>query len=119
MPAYGFYARNARGLTLNNLRFEAAPPELRPALILDKVRDVAVFGLSAAGNPDAESLLRLINTTATLITAPRVLSPAAVFLRVEGADSRGIIIDGGDLSQAGKLLDFADGAKADAVKLRA
>jgi Glycosyl hydrolases family 28 len=118
MPAYGLYARNVRGLTLNNIRFQVAKPELRPAVILDKVHDAAIDGLSAQANAQAESLVRLMNTTDTLITAPRVLSAAAVFLRVEGPQSRNITVDGGDLSKAEKPLAFADGADEGAVKLR-
>ncbi len=61
-------------------------------------------------NAQAESLVRLMNTTDTLITAPRVLSAAAVFLRVEGPKSRNITVDGGDFSKTEKPLAFADGA---------
>ena len=38
--------------------------------------------------------------------------------RVEGADSRNITVDGGDLGKAGKPLVAGEGAPADAVKLR-
>ena len=118
MPAYGLYARNARGLSLNNIRFQVATPDLRPAVIFDGVRDAAVYGLSADGNSDAESVMRLINTSETLITAPRVLSVAAVFLRVEGGDSSGIIVDGGDVSKAASPFSLKDGAIDSAVKMR-
>ncbi|HZZ29461.1 MAG TPA: glycosyl hydrolase family 28 protein [Pirellulales bacterium] len=118
MPAYGLYARNVRGLMLNNIRFQVATAELRPAVILSNVQDVSMLGLSAEGNPEAESLLRFINTADTLITAPRVLTSVAVFLRVEGAKNKTITIDGGDISKASKPLDFADGASETAVKLR-
>jgi hypothetical protein len=47
-----------------------------------------------------------------------VLTPAAVFLRLEGAASEGITIDGGQLSKAGKLMAYGVGATVKAVKLR-
>jgi hypothetical protein len=118
MPAYGLFARNVHGLSLDNIRLQVATPDLRPAVILDRVQDVAILGLSAQGNPEAE-LLRFTNTSDTLITAPRVLAGAAAFLRVEGSQSHGIIVDGGDISKAAKPLDFADGAADTSVKLRA
>src|SRR6266540_984074 len=90
MPAYGLYARNARGVTLSNVRFTVATPDMRPALILDNVHDASIVGLAADGHPQAESLLRFIDTTDALVVAPRVLSPAAVFLRVEGSRSASI-----------------------------
>lgn len=117
-PAYGLYARNVRGLTLNNVRLSFADPDLRPAVIFDHVEDAAVNGLSAQGNPQGESLLRLIESVDVLLTATRVLTPAAVCLQVEGPGSRNIVLDGGDLSKAAALLAYRDGAGQQAVKVR-
>ena len=118
-PAYGLFARNVRGLSLNNVRFEVEKPDLRPAVVLDHVTDVALNGLSAQGNAEAKSVLRFIETRDALVSAPRVLTPAAVFLGVEGATSRGITIDGGDLSKAAAPVAFESGASKEAVKVRA
>jgi polygalacturonase len=119
MPAYGFYARNARGLTLQNVRFQVSSPDLRPALILDHVEDVAINGLSVQGNHQAESVVRFIDSKQTLLTATRLLTPAAVFLQLEGAANAGIAIDGGDLSKAATSLAYKNGATEKAVRLRA
>src|SRR5262245_15298526 len=117
-PAYGVYARNVRGLTLHNVRLEMTSPDLRPAVVFDRVVDAAVNGLSAQGSQQAGSMLRFINTRDALLTACRVLTPSAVFLRLEGGDNEGITIDGGHLSKAGKLIAYGDGATEKAVKLR-
>ncbi len=117
-PAYALYARNVRGLTLHNVRFEMADADLRPAMVFDHVTDAAVNGMSVQGHPQAESLMRFIDTCDVLLTAARVLTPAAVFLRVEGAASHGIKMDGGDLSKAKKALTFKDNASAKSVNLR-
>jgi polygalacturonase len=117
-PAYGIYARNVKGLSLSNVRFEVSAPELRPAMVFDHVEDAAVNGLSAQGNPQSESLLRFIETRDVLLTATRVLTRSAVFLQVEGADSKGITVDGGDLSKADEPLAFHADATEDSVKLR-
>ncbi len=117
-PAYGLFARNVRGLTLHNVRLEVTKPDLRPAVVFDHVSDAAINGLSVQGNPAAESVLRFTKTSDTLLTATRVLTPAAVFLRVEGEDNAGITVDGGDLAKAAKPLAFAAGASEQAVKLR-
>ncbi len=118
-PAYGLFARNVRGLTLQNVRFETQNPDLRPAVILDHVRDVMMNGFAAQAHADAESWLRFIATQDVLMTAARVLTPAAVAVRIEGATSAGITIDGGDLAKAAKPLEFAAGATPGAVKWRA
>lgn len=117
-PAYGVYARNVRGLTLNNVRLEATTPDLRPAVVFDHVADAAVNGLSAQGNSKAEALLRFIETREVLLTAARVLTPAAALLKLEGGATSGITVDGGDISKAAKPVAFSAGATAKAVKLR-
>ena len=118
MPAYGLYARNVRGLTLMNMRFQVSTPDLRPALIFDHVEDAAMNGFSAQGNPQAESVVRFIDSKQTLMTAARVLTPATAFLQLEGAENEGITIDGGDLSKAGTPIVFKNGATKKSVKLR-
>jgi polygalacturonase len=118
MPAYGFYARNSRGLTLQNVRLQVSTPEMRPAVIFDHVDDVTVNGLSVQSNPSAESALRCINSKQILLTASRLLSPAAVFLQLEGAENENIKIDGGDVSKAATVLAYKDGATKKAVQLR-
>ena len=47
-PAYGLYARNVRGLTLNNIRFEVMKPDARPAVVFDQVSDVYACGMNPA-----------------------------------------------------------------------
>jgi Glycosyl hydrolases family 28 len=117
-PAYGLYARKVRGLTLSNVRFQVEKPDLRPAIVLDHVLDADIDGLRAQGNAQAGSLLRFIETSDVLITAARVLSPAAVFLLVEGGGSKSITVDGGALAKAAKPLAFTQGASETSVKLR-
>jgi polygalacturonase len=117
LPAYAFYARNVRGLTLSNVRFQVASSEARPAVVFDHVQDVAVNGFSAQGTKEAESLLRFIETQDVLLTAARLVAPAAIFLQVEGGGSGGIKIDGGDFSKAAQLVAFKSGATREAVKL--
>jgi hypothetical protein len=119
LPAYGLYARNVHGLTLRDVRFEVGEADLRPAVVFDRVNDAAISGLSVQGNPDAESAMRLIDSTETLLTGARLLTPAAVFLRVEGDKSESITVDGGDVTKATQALAFASGAEEKAVRMRA
>lgn len=117
-PAGALYARNVRGLTLQNVRFETATPDLRPVMVFDHVQDATINGFSVPGEALAESALRLADSQDILFTATRLLKSAPVFLQVEGASSRGIILDGGDLSRAAAPLAFKNGAAETAVKLR-
>lgn len=118
LPAYGMYARGVRGLTINNMRLEVTQPDLRPALVFDRVEDAAISGLNVQGNPQAESVLRFTNSSRALLTAARVLTPSSTFIRVEGAASSGIILDGGDLSYATAATALANGAPVTAIRVR-
>ena len=102
LPAYGLWARNVRGLSMNNVRFEVENPDLRPAIVFDHVEDAGVLGLAVQGNPAAESVLRLGDSRDVLVSAARLLTPAALFLKTDGA-STGITLDGGDLSKANRV----------------
>lgn len=118
LPSYALFARNVHGLTLNNVRFEMAAPDLRPAVIFDHVLDAAVNGLNVQGQPAAESVLRFIEARDILMSATRLLSEAAVFLQVEGDQNKNVIIDGGDFSKAEQAVTYKDGATDKAVKWR-
>jgi polygalacturonase len=117
-PAYGIYARNVRGLTLNNVRFEAQQPDHRPAVVLDHVEDMSATNLSVQGQADAESVLRVINSKDIALTSPRLLSPAKVFLQIEGEQNEQIIIDGGNVSKAEKTITATRGADEKPLKVR-
>ncbi len=118
IPAYGLYARNARALTLQNVRFQVSTPDLRPAVIFDHVEDAVINGLSVQGNAGAESVLRFIGTKQTLLLGVRVLSPSSTFLELEGEANEGIIVEGGDLSRVASRVAFKDGATKESVTLR-
>ena len=116
MPAYGFYARNSSSITLSNVRFETATPDLRPSVILDRVNDAILSGISVQANSDAESAMRFINAQQVLVTSPRLLRDARIFLQVEGEESRRIVVDGGDLANAVELFAYRNGAHSSAVQ---
>lgn len=118
IPAYGLYARNAKGVTFHNVRLETITPDLRPAIILDHVSDAAFYALAVQGNPSAESVLRLVDSNQIMITSPRVLTASTAFLQLEGNNCKGVIVEGGDLSRSATPVVFRSGADAGGVKLR-
>jgi polygalacturonase len=117
LPAYALFARGVHGLTLNNVRFEMETPDLRPAVVFDHVIDAAVTGLNVQGQTKAESVLRFIESQDVYMSATRLLTPASVFLQVEGKNEN-ITIDGGDLAKADKALAAKNGGSKREVKLR-
>jgi hypothetical protein len=100
------------------VRFDTLAPDLRPAVVLDGVKDAALANLSVQGDQGAESALRFVNTQDALVTGARLLTPASVFLAVEGGDGKHIKVDGGDFAKADKPVTFDKGARPEMVKLR-
>jgi hypothetical protein len=117
LPSYALFARNVRGLTLNNVRFEMSASDLRPAVIFDHVVDAAVTGLNVQGQTGAESVLRFIASQDVFMSATRLLTPASVFLQAEGQNTN-ITVDGGDLSKAAEPVAYKYGATDGSIKLR-
>lgn len=119
LPAYGVYARHARGLTLNNVRFELASRDVRPAVVCDRVEDVDIAGLSAATDPQSESLIRLRSVRQAFIHGCRPLGDVAGFLRVEGRESREIVAVNNDLRRARIAIEKGEGVDGSAVEAAA
>jgi hypothetical protein len=117
-PAYGIYARNVRGLSLNNIRFEVSSPDLRPALVFENVSDAMIQALAAQADTKAEAVCRITGGRDILLSGSRVLTAAAAFVKVIGPDNERITIDGGDISKATKPVVFTGGASPKAVKVR-
>jgi hypothetical protein len=74
--------------------------------------------LNVQGNSAAESVLRFTKVTDALLSASRVLTPAAAFLQLEGDANANIIVDGGDLTKAASPVTLQAGATHAAVKVR-
>ena len=117
-PAYGLYARNVRGLTLNNVRFEVSKPDVRPAVDFDNVSDAAIYGMSVQGNTDAKSVVRVKDTRDVLLSGSRLLTRASTLIELVGPNNAAITVDGGDISKASRPLLLTAGATSKAIKLK-
>lgn len=113
LPAYGLYAHHAKGLVLNDVRFDLSGPDLRPAIVCDDVEDLEISGFRAAASSKAESLIRLQQTRQAFIHGCRSLNDIDTFLRVEGAESEGVVLAANDLRKAQVALETTDGARSD------
>ena len=116
-PSYALYARNVKGLTLQNVRFEKTATDARPAVVFDHLEDVSVNGLSVQGDKAAESVVRCIESKSILFNAVRGLAASSVFMQVEGATSKDISLFASDISKSAKPLKFSSGASSQSVKM--
>jgi len=119
LPAYGFYCRHVKGLTLRNVSLATAEPDGRHALFLDDAQEVLLDRFVAKAWPDAAPLLRLTESREITIRNSAFQVPGGTLLRVEGPGSRRIVLEGNDLGKVARLLDVAADVPPDAVVQRA
>lgn len=117
LPAYGLYAHHVKGLILNNVQFDVAGPDLRPAVVVDDAEDLELSHLRARGNKGADCLLRLRQTRRALVHGSTALSDGGTFLRVEGNASHAIGFSGNDGRRVTHLLELGDGVARAEVDL--
>lgn len=56
-PAYGLYARHVDGLDINHVTFRTERPDLRPAVMLDDVKNESITDLKA---PEVKSVKKIV-----------------------------------------------------------
>ncbi len=113
LPAYGLYARHASGILLNNVCFTLENADARPAIVADDVEKIELNVFSAASD-GVNHLIRLIQTKDAFIHGCRPLGPVPVFLRVEGEQSKAIVLKANDLRQVQNNVDHGPKVKTPA-----
>ena len=62
MPAYGFFLRHVRGITMTNIGLHTLAEDLRPAFLLDNVAEADLDRVKASRVPDVP-VFALTNVT--------------------------------------------------------
>ncbi len=57
MPAYGFFIRHVKGIKMNNVEVGYMGKEIRPAIIMDDVKDADLFRIKAQTVPGTKSIV--------------------------------------------------------------
>ncbi|MGB3005055.1 MAG: glycosyl hydrolase family 28-related protein [Chitinophagaceae bacterium] len=57
MPAYGFFIRHVKGIKMNNVEVGYLGKEVRPAIIMDDVKDADLFRIKAQAVPGTKSIV--------------------------------------------------------------
>lgn len=115
IPAYGIWARHVKGLKLKNITFRLRNNDVRPALICEDGTDIEVKGWHIPQTSNAQAIIRLENVEGASISRTSASGPAAAFVRVEGARSKGIRLSKNKVSGVTKTLDNVQENKATAT----
>ena len=95
LPAYGFYARHAEGLTLRNVRVRWEAEDVRPAMVFDDVRALTVDGFQAGTAAGEAPVVRLHNVVDGWMGVARVPAGVRKLTEVTGEGSPGVrVVDG-------------------------
>ena len=115
IPAYGVWARHVKGLKLNNIKFNIANNDLRPALICEDGQELVVNNWQLPETNGAESIIRLENVQGAQIKNVKSKGESQAFVLVEGANSKHIQVSKNTVSGSKKSLVFAANAKSTAA----
>jgi hypothetical protein len=116
LPAYGFYCRHVKGLSLRNISTSFLQDDERPALVCDEVEGLELAGSALAGAPEAEPSVRLHQVKDAFVHGCRAPGRIQTWMEVSGNQSERISVMGNDLGNAGKAVDIAGDVAQDAVK---
>jgi hypothetical protein len=116
LPAYGFFCRHVRGLSLSNLTLGYETADLRPAVVCDDVTDLNLSRISAASQPDGEPLIRLDQVRDAWVQSCRATTGANTFLQVNGDQSSGIKLLANDTSNVTRAVDLNNNVPAGRVQ---
>ncbi len=99
LPAYGLYCRHVLGLTLDEIEVSVDRPDARPAVVLDDVGRARVRALRAMPPGEGEALLWLRSVRDCVVRALRPRAGTKAVVRLSGADTTGVHLEGNDFSQ--------------------
>ncbi len=100
LPAYGFYIRHAKNITLSDLHMRFTSEDERPAVFCEDISMLKITGLLAAASLNSPQHIQLINTEDAIISQCYPKDPVPVFLSIKGENSRGIVLLNNRLSNA-------------------
>jgi hypothetical protein len=96
LPVWGFYARNVEKLTLENVRLGCAQDDLRPMLMCDNVKQLALDNLHFPRYEGAAGLMTLNDVSRVRLkdTAVPIVQPTCTDVKAAAAEDQGRIVAG-------------------------
>jgi hypothetical protein len=115
LPAFGVFARHAKGLKIKGLTLRLAAPDLRPAFVCQDCEYSEFSGWKVPAAAVAESLVRLESTRRSSLSGFELAGEATTFVLVEGKESREIKFTNNKLGSTTKAVEYAGGAVAASI----
>ena len=100
LPSYGLYCRHVTGLRLRNIEFKSVPPEARPAIFCDDVKDLDITGLRSQPIAGTQPVVKLIQSKQAFLSNCSAPAGTKTFLEVSGDQTEGVVLTGSNLLAA-------------------
>lgn len=94
LPAYGFYIRHAKNISLENINFSLFKEDERPIVVCEDAEGLSIEGLKGPGSPNALQWIKLVNSRQVVIAKSKPLCESGNYLAVYGDKSEGIELKG-------------------------
>ena len=104
LPAYGFYARHAEGLTLTNVQVRCNNADARPAMVFDDVKTLDMDGFRAGTASGSQPMVWMNNVVDALVRSSRPV-PTETFLRLSGDQTKDIKLLGNDFTHVQQPIE--------------
>lgn len=115
LPAYGFYIRHAKNITLNNISFTFERQDLRPAVVCDDVDGLRISDLNAKAAFNTESIITLNNSKNVNINNINSFNGIRNLISIYGKDSKNIIISTGNFNN--EIVKIDDSVNKNGIKI--
>ena len=115
LPAYGFYCRHVKGLSLRGIETAFLEDDERPALACDDVEGFELAGSAFAGAPEADPSVRLKQVKDAFVHGCRAPARIQTWMEVSGNRCERLSVLGNDLGNASKAVEIAGDVAKDAV----
>jgi polygalacturonase len=118
VPAYGFFIRHARNISIADVQLRFVEADQRPAFVCEDVEQLRIEGCRLDGTPQTPGVIRLARVREAIISGNSLRSQVPVFLAVRGGDSAGIYLLNNRLQKAGRQYTLERGAPENAVTVQ-
>ena len=116
LPAYGFFIRHAKNLSIINLEISYKKNEERPAIYCDDVIGFELSGLKAISPVYRQALLFLNNVREATISECKYIGPVEYLARLTGSNSKEIIFNRNFLIDKTKLFSASPEVNINTIK---
>jgi hypothetical protein len=117
LPAYGLYCRHVTGLKLDGIDLKIDRPDARPAVVLDDVRKADLKSMVVTPPAGGGPVVWFRSVRDCLLHRSRPRAATKTFVRLSGAETAGVRLEGNDFSQVEQVAMVDPEVDATALRM--